>query len=188
VIPHNKDCACSNRIRSAIAIILISLFSSVLPGSICAQTNLDFDKLKTRVETLHGRIVTLETALERVQDNVICGRIGPEVLKDNIYIHPTGCFSISVPSLASYKGPTLKVTLMRLGIFRFEFASSRPQKPIVLATALKTWGDVPVEAPILRVTNVSQSGFTVETFDAAADMNPTNVGFYFVVLGESPSR
>ena len=83
--------------------------------------------------------------------------------------------------------PRLKVALIRPGVFKFEFEPPKSQKPLVLATALKSWGNVPIEMSSLRVADVTLTGFTIETFEAAGPINPANVSFFFVILLE-PSR
>jgi hypothetical protein len=107
-------------------------------------------------------------------------------MKDGLYRYPMSCHSGVDPNPPpSFDRPILKATLIRPGVFRFDFDPPRLQSPIVLATASNRWGVVPRETSSVRVIDVDEAGFTIETFQSAELINPTNVGFFFVILGES---
>lgn len=137
-------------------------------------------QLQDRLQGLTKRVASLE----KFQRSVICGRVDSDLLKDGMSIFPLTCQLDRDRPPAKVEPPLLKAALIRPGVFRFEFDRPKPQKPLVLATALKSWGSVPIEMPSLRVADVTQTGFTIETFEAAGPINPSNVSFFFVVLAE----
>jgi hypothetical protein len=140
-------------------------------------------QLQNRLQGLTKRVVNLE----RFQRSIICGRLDSDLLKDGVLIYPLSCQLDRDRRAPQIEPPRLKVALIRPGVFKFEFEPPKSQKPLVLATALKSWGGVPIEMSSLRVADVTQAGFTIETFEAAGPINPSNVSFFFIVLAE-PSR
>jgi hypothetical protein len=137
-------------------------------------------QLQGRLQRLANRVASLET----FQHSIICGRLDSDLLKEGVSIFPLTCQLDRDRPPANVEPPLLKATLMRPGVFAFEFDRPKPQKPLVLATPLKSWGGVPIEMSSLRVADVTQTGFTIETFEAAGPINPSNVSFFFVVLAE----
>lgn len=138
--------------------------------------------LKNELQDLTDRVASLEK-FQRSVGSVICGRLDSDLLKDGVSIFPLTC-QLERDRPPAKSQPVLKATLMRPGVFAFEFDRPKPQKPLVLATPLKSWGGVPIEMSSLRVADVTQTGFTIETFEAAGPINPSNVSFFFVVLAE----
>lgn len=185
-MPSYKNDVLSKRLHSMVLTGLV-VFGLIVPGAVRAQTQAvtqgEFSRLSQTVQRLNGRLSALEKSLEKFNRSIICGRMDVDLIQEGAYIYPLSCSSIG-DQPSDVKKSNLKVTLSRPGVFTFEFNPPRHQKPIVLATASKTWGDIPVQAPIVRVSDISASGFTVETFDTAQYMNPTSVGFFFVILGE----
>jgi hypothetical protein len=171
------------RLRFAVIAILSALPLSILAGEAWSESRLDILKLETSVRTLGRRV----QALERLHRSVICGRMDFDLLKDSTSLYPLACQPDRDKPPLQVDLPRLRATLMRSGVFRFEFEPPRAQRPLVLATPLKGWGSVPVEMGTLRVADVSNAGFTVETFDASS-ANLSNVSFFFVVLAEPPPR
>jgi hypothetical protein len=140
-------------------------------------------QLQNRLQGLARRVATLE----RFQRSIICGYLDPDSLHEGISNYPLTCQVDRDRPPPQIEPPRLKAVLIRPGVFKFEFDPPKSQKPLVLATPLKNWGDVPVEMSSLRVADVTRTGFTIETFEAAGPINPSNVSFFFVVLAE-PSR
>jgi hypothetical protein len=139
-------------------------------------------QLQDRLRDLGRRVASLE----RFHRSIICGRLDSDLLKDGVLTYPLTC-QLDRDRPALQIEPRLKVALIRPGVFKFEFEPPKSQKPLVLATALKSWGNVPIEMSSLRVADVTLTGFTIETFEAAGPINPANVSFFFVILLE-PSR
>jgi hypothetical protein len=139
-------------------------------------------QLQDRLRELGKRVA----GLERFQRSIICGRLDSDLLKDEVLIYPLTC-QLDRERPAPQAKPWLKVALIRPGVFKFEFEPPKSQKPLVLATALKSWGGFPIEMSSLRIADVTLTGFTIETFEAAGPVNPSNVSFFFVVIAE-PSR
>jgi hypothetical protein len=147
------------------------------------QTRTEIAQLQIRLQSLARRVATLE----KFHRSIVCGRMDSDLLKEGVSMYPSACHLDRDRPPSQIEPPRLKATLIRPGVFRFEFDPAKPQKPLVLATALKNWGSVPIEISSLRVADVSQTGFTIETFEAAGPINPSNVSFFFIVLAE-PSR
>jgi hypothetical protein len=146
-----------------------------------ARTDQLIRELQLKLQGLTKRVASLE----RFQRSVICGRLDADLLKEGVSIYPLTCQLDRDRPPPRVEPPRLKAALIRPGVFTFEFDPPRSQKPLVLATALKSWGGVPREMSSLRVADVTQTGFTIETFEAAGPINPSNVSFFFVVLAES---
>ena len=168
--------------RLGIAAIILELLYSICAREAWSQTRIELVQLQASLRTLGRRV----QALERFHRSIICGRMDSDLLKDSISIYPSACQPDRDRPPPQIDPPRLKATLVRPGVFRFEFEPPRVQRPLVLATPLKGWGSIPVDMATLRVADVSHTGFTIETFDTAGSPNSSNVSFFFVVLAEPP--
>jgi hypothetical protein len=175
-----RPCSCT---KSTILVILLSFLYPIFPDRAWSQTRTEITQLQNRLQVLARRVASLE----KFHRSIVCGRMDSDLLKEAVSMYPSACQLDRDRPPLQIEPPRLKATLVRPGVFRFEFDPPKPQKPLVLATALKSWGSVPKEISSLRVADVSQTGFTIETFEAAGPINPSNVSFFFVVLAE-PSR
>ena len=138
--------------------------------------------IREEINTLKGEVQALR--LRIAQRVIVCGKVDSERMKGGTTAFRLGCD----PTLDA-PGPVrerLTVVLDRPGVFKFKFMMPRRGRPIVIATPSDRWGSIPIAASSLRVSEVTETGFTVQTFDTVATSNPTNVDFFFAVLGESP--
>jgi hypothetical protein len=166
----------------ALLLALLLLMSPISTKEARTQGRAELESLKNRVDRLNEQVA----ALERFRQSIVCGRVDFDLLKDAPYDYPMTCqASGDQPSVPS-RSPRITSTLVRPGVYRFEFKPPRIQTPIVLATASNRWGAVTQETSSIRVVDVDQTGFTVEILQVPQIINPTNLGFFFVVLGESP--
>jgi hypothetical protein len=176
-----------NVTTSAILIILACLLGSTSPTG--AQSRTDFAQTRAELNQLSARLNGLTrrmAALERFHPSIICGRMDSDLLKEGTSVYPSSCQLDKDRPSQQLERPRLKAAVIRPGVFSFEFDPPKRQTPLVLATALNTWGDVPVQVSTLRVGNVTQNGFTIETFEATEPINPGNVSFFFVIFSEPP--
>jgi tetratricopeptide (TPR) repeat protein len=75
---------------------------------------------------------------------------------------------------------SVSVESSRPGVFRFHFLTKLARKPVIVATPANRWGDVRIiEISNLRVADVDETGFTVETFRS---LDLSDVAFTFLVV------
>jgi hypothetical protein len=67
----------------------------------------------------------------------------------------------------------------RPGVIRFRFGKKLDRRPIVIATPSNNWGNIRLERPSVRLVDVDESGFTVETYE---ESEPAYVKVFFAVF------
>src|SRR5262245_34685141 len=111
-------------------IVLGCLLSPIFAREARSQTRAEAVQLQSKLDGLVDRV----SALERVHRVIVCGRMDSDLMEDGIYSYPMSCHSSIKPKPPqSFDGPRLTVTLIRPGIFKFEFNPRRLETPIVLA-------------------------------------------------------
>jgi tetratricopeptide (TPR) repeat protein len=124
--------------------------------------------LESEIRSLNGRLRRLECLEQRW---VVYGAVDEHRLVDHWFWQDS---------------ERIGLESSRPGIFKFVFEAKLLRKPMIVVTFSNKWGDIKIDLTSARVADVSEGGFTVETFRAS---DPADVAFTFVVVrGAAPRR